>query len=254
MRNRDKVVRAMTAARRSLDVGGWHRPINGATHVIDINDFDSRLADLAWDPHAHRRHGPESWMVRDICAAGPWPWPDGHFDFVCCSHVLEDVRDPVRVVAEMGRVGRAGYIECPTAAFELLAFAPIVPFGRQITVGAAHHRWLVQINSAQSELVFRLKPYDLAATGRCVRYTRWHRVAYEQQASWLFWSGAVTAREEIFDIREWLDRTILPAANRLVTFDPVGRVRDRWRRALGTPAGAQPPQPTHGDGVKYPYY
>ena len=44
------------------------------------------------------------------------PFADGVFDYAMCSHVLEHVPDPAAVVAELTRVGRAGYIEVPEAA------------------------------------------------------------------------------------------------------------------------------------------
>ena len=48
--------------------------------------------------------------------AAAMPFADKVFDYVVCSHVLEHVPDPAAVVAEMTRVGRAGYIEVPEAA------------------------------------------------------------------------------------------------------------------------------------------
>jgi len=40
-------------------------------------------------------------------------------DFVSCSHVLEDLRDPIRVCEEIVRVGKRGYIEVPSKTAEL---------------------------------------------------------------------------------------------------------------------------------------
>ncbi len=48
--------------------------------------------------------------------AADMPFADGVFDYVVCSHVLEHVNDPAAVIAEITRVGRAGYIEVPQAA------------------------------------------------------------------------------------------------------------------------------------------
>ena len=48
--------------------------------------------------------------------AADMPFADGVFDYVVCSHVLEHVPDPAAVIAEITRVGRAGYIEVPQAA------------------------------------------------------------------------------------------------------------------------------------------
>jgi hypothetical protein len=35
---------------RVLDAGGWYRPFNLATHVIDVNPYESRRVDDALDP------------------------------------------------------------------------------------------------------------------------------------------------------------------------------------------------------------
>jgi SAM-dependent methyltransferase len=47
--------------------------------------------------------------------AADMPFADRVFDYVVCSHVLEHVPDPAAVIAEITRVGRAGYIEVPQA-------------------------------------------------------------------------------------------------------------------------------------------
>lgn len=49
------------------------------------------------------------------------PFLDDTFDFVIASHVLEHSPDPDRFLAEVQRVGRAGYIEVPDAFMERLS-------------------------------------------------------------------------------------------------------------------------------------
>ena len=39
---------------RVLDAGGWYRPFNLATHVIDLNPYESRRVDVA---ESHERTG-----------------------------------------------------------------------------------------------------------------------------------------------------------------------------------------------------
>ncbi len=56
----------------------------------------------------------------------PLPFPDGFFDVVICTHVLEHLHHPARAAGEFGRVLRTGgglYIETPAAR------ATLVPFG-----------------------------------------------------------------------------------------------------------------------------
>ena len=102
-----------------LDVGGWHNQFNLATHVLDIMPYQSRRTHEALDPEDGERFSEETWLVYGACA-GDWPWPDDYFDFSICSHTLEDVRDPIVITSELARVSKAGYIEVPSWAREIL--------------------------------------------------------------------------------------------------------------------------------------
>jgi SAM-dependent methyltransferase len=105
---------------RVLDAGGWYRPFNLATHVIELNPYDSRRIDDALDPEDDERFTADTWIVQDVCNS-PWPFADKTFDFVVCSHLLEDVRDPITVCRELCRVGKAGYIETPSRIPEIFS-------------------------------------------------------------------------------------------------------------------------------------
>ncbi|MGH7681872.1 MAG: methyltransferase domain-containing protein [Candidatus Eiseniibacteriota bacterium] len=48
------------------------------------------------------------------------PFADQAFDYVICSHVLEHVEDPERMLRELMRVARRGYIETPSEIAERL--------------------------------------------------------------------------------------------------------------------------------------
>src|SRR5712691_3735003 len=84
------------AAARVLDVGGWYQPFNLATHVVDLCPYETRRTHDCIDPQDAERFSAATWVVHDVCAS-PWPFPDKHFDFVLCSNLLEDVRDPIFV-------------------------------------------------------------------------------------------------------------------------------------------------------------
>lgn len=71
------------------------------------------------------------------------PFRDGAFDFVICAHMLEHVAHPERVIAELTRVGKRGYIETPSPVWERLH-------------GTPYHRWTVW--TEDSVLHFRAKP------------------------------------------------------------------------------------------------
>ena len=70
--------------------------------------------------------------------AEPLPFPDGSFDFIYCRHTLEDIYDPMWVCREMGRVGRAGYIETPSRVEnDTLMFIPKYPLIEHLDSGDA---------------------------------------------------------------------------------------------------------------------
>lgn len=48
------------------------------------------------------------------------PFPDKSFDYVWCSHVIEHLDDPINVLTEISRVGKAGSILAPSIFKEFL--------------------------------------------------------------------------------------------------------------------------------------
>lgn len=108
-----------------LDVGPGHAPFKRATHSVDFVDVlgavNLKKCDLANEP---------------------LPYGDKEFDFVYARHILEDMYNPFPLVKEMQRVGKAGYIECPS---------PICEIGRGVDGGSPpfrgyhHHRFIVWV-------------------------------------------------------------------------------------------------------------
>ncbi len=60
-------------------------------------------------------------------------------DFVICSHTLEDIRDPLFVAKQLGRVFRAGFIAVPSKHTEVSIIES------QHWVGFCHHRWIFSL-------------------------------------------------------------------------------------------------------------
>jgi SAM-dependent methyltransferase len=112
-------------------IASFHRrriaiPVGPEALVLDVGSGDKPhwRADVLLDLYVGAEHGGQrsgraaarvSRPLFDADAAD-MPFADNVFDYVVCSHVLEHVPDPAAVVAEITRVGRAGYIEVPEAA------------------------------------------------------------------------------------------------------------------------------------------
>ena len=58
---------------------------------------------------------------------GSFPFKDNEFDYVICSHVLEHVSESElpNFIFELQRVAKKGYIEFPTAYYEIINFQPV---------------------------------------------------------------------------------------------------------------------------------
>ena len=100
--NRENAMRisaALPDSAKVLDVGGGCAPFPRATHVIDAIAFDERNRSAAklLEDVIEPRFTRDTWHRGDVCGRMRWPYPDKYFDYVTCSHLLEDIRDPVWV-------------------------------------------------------------------------------------------------------------------------------------------------------------
>jgi hypothetical protein len=173
---------------RVLDVGGWHKPLARADWVIDLMPHGTRGEAVG---AGEERFTAETWVERDICEHTRWPFDDEQFDFVVCSHTLEDVRDPIAVCAELRRVAKAGYIEVPSRLQEQ-AWGVNGEFA-----GWSHHHWLIDIDDDAIEFVFKPhsihghRPYHFPAP-------LGETLTEEERVETLFWEGTFEFRERIF--------------------------------------------------------
>ena len=208
-----------------LDVGGWADPDPRADYVLDIGSYETRYAyALQGQEIAPRteRFSKETWIERDICDPGPWPFADDQFDFVLCTHTLEDIRDPIGVCAELARVGRAGYIETPSAATEVTR-----GIESPLWCGWKHHRWLVW--NEGTEVVFLGKPHHIHSPfWPSVPSPK--RLRPEARLPFSFsWQGSFSAREEILVHLEELDAKLQGIVARDSDPAPVAGVGRRAR-------------------------
>ena len=133
---RRRIAIPVGAADRVLDVGSGDKPHWRADVLLD------RFIDAT---HAGQRSGRKAARVsRPLfdADATAMPFADRAFDYSVCSHVLEHVIDPGRVIDELMRVSKAGYIEVPEASS-----AKILDF--------PSHLWWVRLDG--NTLVFTAK-------------------------------------------------------------------------------------------------
>lgn len=186
-----------------LDVGGWHSPFNRSNWIIDIMPYATRNRNgaILREAMPEERFTAETYLQTDICRT-PWPFRDKQFDFVICSHTLEDIRDPVAVCAEINRVAKAGYIEVPSRLVESTKGVE-----RPFYCGYYHHRWLCETEGTKISFLF--KPAMLSA------YRRFHfsagplrkiNPAYEW--SGFFFEGSFEFEERIIIDRDEVQRDL----------------------------------------------
>ena len=177
-----------------LDVGGWACPFNRAQWILDSEPFESRGYYRTFGGAASQGGDTEwfskdTWVQRDICDKEPWPFRDKQFDFVICSHTLEDIRDPLWVCSEIVRVGKRGYIEVPSRAFETT-----LGIERPTQAGLSHHRWLIEIHG--TEIVFLQKYHMLHSHWRFALPKRYGKTLDPAAlVQWLWWDDTFDARE-----------------------------------------------------------
>ena len=95
--------------------------------TIDVGCNDNPLenADLLCDI------APKKYKAFLRCDAQHLPLRDKTFKFLHCSHALEHVDNPKKMLAELQRVAEKGYIECPTWLQETFFY------------GLERHKWII---------------------------------------------------------------------------------------------------------------
>src|ERR1700733_10011419 len=89
----EEIVKNLPAHYKTLDIGGSTAPILRADYVLDAVPWSAVNFKLA--KGGTKQHFSEKTYVQhDICERKPFPFADKFFDYVFCSHTLEDIRDP----------------------------------------------------------------------------------------------------------------------------------------------------------------
>lgn len=114
-------------AKTVLDVGGsWNSYLGSLiTHTFDMHN--PQLPGVHWFSGSINSY--EGWKpIFDYVEK------NGKFDFVNCTHTLEDLAYPEAALRYMPQIAKAGFIAVPSKFWELER--------RQIFRGGHHHRWI----------------------------------------------------------------------------------------------------------------
>lgn len=175
---------------RVLEVGGWAKPLARADWVLDLMPYETRGL-YGRDGRAEdERFSAETWVLRDICDREPWPFEDDSFDFVVCSHTLEDLRDPIWVCSELERIGKAGYSEVPSRLEEQV-YGFEGPW-----VGWSHHRWLIDVEDTDITFVFKTTVIEREGAHFPTAFR--DLLSPEDRIETMWWEGSFGYREHLF--------------------------------------------------------
>lgn len=149
-----------------LDIGGWACPFNRANFVMDAEPFETRgyyqtIGKPAFQGGSTEHFTKHTWLQRDICDRTPYPFGNKELDVVTCSHVLEDIRDPLWVCSEMVRISKRGYIEVPSRLAESCR-----GWESPRTAGLTHHRWLIDFDQTSRSVTFLMKHHMIHSDRR----------------------------------------------------------------------------------------
>lgn len=187
-KNVPRVLQRLSASDVVLDIGGWACPFNRANYVLDAEPFETRGYYASIGRPASQGGEAEcfseaTWIRRDICDKAPFPFADKAIDYVICSHVLEDIRDPIFVCSEMLRVAKRGYIEVPSRISETCRGSESLR-----SVGLTHHRWLIDLDEQRRHLSFLMKHHMIHSSRRFSFPPSFRRqLTAEDEVHCLFW-------------------------------------------------------------------
>jgi hypothetical protein len=194
--NAAKILAQLTPNDLVLDIGGWACPFNRANWVMDSQPYETRgfyeTIGMPRQQGGAREHFTvDTWVQRDICDREPFPFADRQFDFVICSHTLEDVRDPLWVCSEMIRVGKRGYIEVPSRVAESAR-----GWEHHRIAGLSHHRWLIDVQHRRIE--FLHKNHCIHSHWRfSLPRTYLRNLPEDRKVRWLFWEDSFEFSERM---------------------------------------------------------
>lgn len=159
-----------------LDVGAGCNPFEKATHVVDYLERTS--------------YGDLEFLQIDVCNE-KLPYKDKMFDFVYCAHTVEDVCNPIFMLREIERVGKAGYFECPSVLQEISAG---VDAGNPVWRGHHHHRSFVFFDNGTIHIIPK---YPI------VEHLDFEEFLPDNDRywnDWMFWDGSFQVKQYVHNV------------------------------------------------------
>jgi hypothetical protein len=206
-KNFSEIISALPSSAYVLDIGGASAPLKRGDVMIDLVPFNLIQMDKAKGPGT-LKITEKSYIQHDICSREPWPFADKTFDFSYCSHVLEDIRDPLWVCSEIIRVSKAGYIEIPSRLYETTFNIEVKGLS-----GATHHRWVIDTIEKDGKRTLRftfkymhIHSRILNTSTRKYSKTDDEVLRLEWKDSFLFFENWLNSGKEIFEY--YLNRPI----------------------------------------------
>jgi hypothetical protein len=184
--NRHEVLERIRPNYKVLDIGSWYDVFPRANTIIDLMPYETRH-----NRHPREREGftKDSWIIGDINKPEVWKnFADKEFDFAICSHLLEDIRDPLFVCEQLSRVAKAGYIECPSRFRECAKKSAYALYS-----GYDHHRWILDV--IDGSLVFTAKLPWAHIFDYLGDHRRHYLNAYSFHFTGIFWESGIHCYE-----------------------------------------------------------
>lgn len=128
------------------DIKYYNSSTNVLAYVSSLVADGARVLEIGPGEHHFSKatHYVDRWPGENITLCNvdrePLPFRDKEFDFIYCRHIVEDLHNPYLLLSEIGRVGKAGWIETPSPLAEVArGIDGTSPRWR----GFHHHRWVV---------------------------------------------------------------------------------------------------------------
>ena len=170
---------------RILDIGGSMKqhPVLSVDTLVDIVRPEE-------SPYSRNTLKAKRFVRVDI-TKDRLPFSNREFDFVICTHTLEDLYNPFLLINEMSRVAKRGLIITPSFGSELVfSHFNLTDWltGARRVPGLAHHKWLLYLN--KNVMCIVPKNYPLLYTHE-FQITKWRG---EEEFKY-YWEGQIKYKE-----------------------------------------------------------